>query len=64
MLFSYVVFSNVIGEYFVRETIRLIEDGATLEESKKKIFEDNPSRLFHLSADVNSLTEPPGFQER
>jgi aminocarboxymuconate-semialdehyde decarboxylase len=45
-------FGNEGGAYFVRETIRSIEEMAIPEEDKKKIFEDNPRRLFQLPVDV------------
>jgi aminocarboxymuconate-semialdehyde decarboxylase len=45
-------FGNEGGAYFVRETIRAIENMAIPEEFKKKIFEDNPKRLFQLPIDV------------
>ena len=45
-------FGNEGGAYFVRETIRSVEEMAIPEEDKKKIFEDNPRRLFQLPVDV------------
>ncbi len=40
------------GEQFVRETIRSIEEMDIPEEDKRKIFEGNANRLFHLPNEV------------
>ena len=45
-------FGNEGGAYFVRETIRAIDQMPIPEEYKRKIFEENPRQLFQLPVDV------------
>ena len=45
-------FGGELGAYYVRETIRSVEEMAIPEQDKKKIFEDNPRRLFHLPVEL------------
>ena len=45
-------FGSEGGGYYVRETIRSVEKMTIPEEDKRKIFEDNPRRLFHLPVEV------------
>jgi aminocarboxymuconate-semialdehyde decarboxylase len=40
------------GARYVRETIRSVQDMTISDEIKKKIFEDNPRKLFHLPVEV------------
>jgi aminocarboxymuconate-semialdehyde decarboxylase len=41
-------FGSEGGAFNVRETIRSVEEMAIPEEDKRKIFEENAKRLFHL----------------
>ena len=45
-------FGSEGGAYYIRETIRSVEEMAIPEEGKRKIFEENPRRLFHLPVEV------------
>jgi aminocarboxymuconate-semialdehyde decarboxylase len=45
-------FGNEGGANFLRETIRAIEEMPIPEEFKKRIFQDNPRRLFQLPVDI------------
>jgi aminocarboxymuconate-semialdehyde decarboxylase len=40
------------GQYYLRETIRSVEQMSIPEEDKNRIFEENPRKLFHLPVDV------------
>jgi aminocarboxymuconate-semialdehyde decarboxylase len=45
-------FGGELGAYYVRETIRSVQDMSITEEDKKKIFESNPRQLFHLPVEL------------
>jgi len=45
-------FGSEGGGDYVRETIRSVEQMSISDEDKKKIFQDNPRRLFHLPVEV------------
>jgi aminocarboxymuconate-semialdehyde decarboxylase len=45
-------FGGELGADYVRETIRSVEEMNIPEDDKKKIFQDNPRRLFHLPVEL------------
>ena len=45
-------FGGELGAYYVRETIRSVQEMSITEADKKKIFEDNPRQLFHLPVEL------------